>query len=462
MKCRRLKQGARALDLWHRLWCAECRSACFVDEVITRGVARMRSEPIPPDRLGRTLSALGLRSPDAAPRSPISLRTRASLAPRRIALSLGLAVLAVWATLAFFGGTGRTALAETAEALRRVSSLHWTGIQVVKGQEQQWEFWYSAGGSREEIGDRVTVDDGEQQRSYQRGSRVVFVDRSYLKRDPERPTPFQPGGLIPALERFRGLPDWDVRVEQRDDKTPEGRRGQRFEIYLTHPGIEQKMVCLIDPGTKLPLSWASYTKRPGRWELDQRVDRIEYNVATPADLFQLRLPAGVRTIDVDQSKRARAHLAAQRTPKRREVILRAIDMTAKGDVMVSIGCLEAPDAQKPAAPVRIAWPEPQVELVDDHGMVYAFTSNNYIEPTYTMFWLVPLKPRKPGDPWPQRFTISVNFDAGRDVVTFRDIAAPPPAFEDVIEVPPYNGIWMDAREAEKIRTQTRKRDRARR
>lgn len=75
----------------------------------------------------------------------------------------------------------------------------------------------------------------------------------------------------------------------------------------------------------------------------------------------------------------------------------------------------------------------------------------YIASTYEMHWLVPLKP---GGPPPQWFTIAAELADGKTVV-FRQIPAPPPAFESVREMPPYCDTPMTGQEVEQIRARAR-------
>jgi hypothetical protein len=419
-----------------------------------RLLCRAGYEPVKPsEALQRRVAEVAARPRMAAALHPVVPRLR-------LALSGGLAVLGLFVAIAFWSRTETAALTETLAAFEKIPSLHWTGVQVIRGKPQRWEFWYALGRSREVIGDTTTIDDGQQRRKHRAGAQVVFVDRSWIAHDPKRAERFQPGGFLRALQEMKHR-GWLVHVQKRMEKTSEEHLVQRFDIDVamdrrTHPSHDQRsrMVLLVDPNTKLPVSWTIQEFRSGNWQPSARVDRIEYNVPILDRTFQSPVPAGMRTIDVDQGKRSHARLAVQRSRDGREIILRGLDLTAEGDVMVSVsnarpGNFVGVD-HTPPTPVEFT------KLMDDRGAIYVDTWNDYVAPAYTMFWLMPLRPRNEGAPWPRRFTLTVELE-NRERVIFRAIPAPPPAFESVLEVPPFHDFLMNANDVEKIRTKARAR-----
>jgi hypothetical protein len=224
----------------------------------------------------------------------------------------------------------------------------------------------------------------------------------------------------------------------------------------THPSHDERtrMVLLVDPDTHLPVGWTLYDFREGGWEPNQRIDQIEYNVSPAESRFHLQVPPGTRTVDVDQSRRSRARLASQTSQNGQEIVLRAIDETWDGDVFMSLSNAVPGDFvgvdHTPPQPVEF------IRLQDDRGTIYVDTWSQHITPAFTMFWLIPRTPRHEGDPWPKRFTITVQPEQG-ELLTFRDVPAPPPAYESVLEVPPYPDTVMDAGEVETTRKEARAR-----
>lgn len=455
MKCGRWTRESGALDRWHRLWCAECRVARKVDALIMTGAAQLRTEPVSPEALAGTLRALDLeRGANARPLS-IAPRSR-RVGARRLLLGAGLAVAALYAVLAFFPRSEMGALAATMAALRQVSSVHSTGVWVSNGQPLRWESWYAPGRYREDLGNKTSIDDSRQRLSYRAGTSVVFVDRSLLAQGQDQPRLFQPDGFLQQIERLRHQPGWFVRVEEGAAQTPEGRR-LRFEIFMTmdsrvHPSHNQKskLTLLVDPHTRLPVRWVNEEWRGGKWELGNRVDRIEYDVPIPNRVFQLDLPPDTRTVNVDWSHRAQAQLTARPTADGGEVVLRAIDQTGEGDVMVSVA--HAKEGDRLHLPTtRVV----QLEATDERGRLYVDAGSNYIAPTFEMKWLVPYIPWKPGEPGPRRLTLTAELTNG-EKVTFRDLPAPPPAYETVGELPPYVDTPLtNPREVEKVRARAR-------
>jgi outer membrane lipoprotein-sorting protein len=370
-----------------------------------------------------------------------------------VAVGTVLAALGVALALAFFSHTETAVFAQTFAAFRKVRSYHWTGVEVLHGRPQRWEMWYSSGRSREQIGDQTIVNDGAHQRSYKAGSGVVIVDRSFPAGNNRMTQLLQPGGFLSRIEAMRRDPGWRIHVEERPGRTREGRPAQRFEISWTAAGqvdrtdVRQgRMTFLVDPGTKLPVGWTVYELREGNWHLRQRIDRFDYNIPIPSQLFDLKLPAGTRVVVVDHGNRERAQLAERTTARGWKIILRAIDRTQAGDVMVSVS--QVPPGHDRSQPD----PVPLKEILDDRGTVYADTHNDYVVGTYTMFWLVSPSPPGPDASWPQRFALTVRVEDGENV-TFRNIAAPPPAFESVLQLLPDR----DPDEVETIRAGARAR-----
>jgi outer membrane lipoprotein-sorting protein len=424
-----------------------------VDAVIQRGVAQLQAEPVSPQGLAQTLGALGLRSIDEDRFGGRRPRGSARVVAGRMAVGTVLAALGVALALTFFSHTETAVFAQTFAALRKVRSYHWTGVQVLHGRPQRWEMWYSSGRSREQIGDQTIVNDGDHQRSYKAGSGVVIVDRSFPAGNNRMTQLLQPGGFLSRIEAMRHDPGCPIRVEERTSRTPDGRAVQRFEIATAAAGNGQRtdppqgrMTFLVDPDTKLPVGWTVYELREGRWRLSLRIDRFEYNTPIPGQLFDLKLPAGTPAVVVDHSTREQAQLAAQTTPRGWKIILRAIDRTREGDVMVSVS--QVPPGHDRSQPD----PVPLKEILDDRGTVYADTHNDYMAGTYTMFWLVSPSPPGSNGSWPQRFTLTVQVEDGENV-TFRNIAAPPPAFESVLQLLPDR----DPDEVETIRAGARAR-----
>jgi hypothetical protein len=397
---------------------------------VARGIAALRAEPVPDRAMQQTLALLNIGSVTSEARSAVT-------GGKRSAMSVALAVvvmLLLWAGLTSSRTPEMRALAKTMTALERVRSIHWTGVSRVKESMARGETWFSEGRSRSEQGDRITVDDGETRRTYTKGTDFVLVDRSSLRNRRETPTPFQPDGLLSSLERFRRAIDSKLRVEELRATGEDGRPLQRFEIYISHRGSEEKLVWLIDRETRLPVKTEQYDKMQGDWQLRNRVDRIEYNLPIPEERFRLSLPPDVRAIDVDRSKRARARLAVRRLPGGGQVILHATDMTQRGDVLLSLSAVGADGY--PMDTIGIALEK----LTDERATSYVRTSPNIFEHAYRVFWMVPLKPPAPGDPHPRRLTFSVLLGTGERAV-FRDLAAPPP-FETLKEVPPFCD-WHD-------------------
>jgi hypothetical protein len=285
---------------------------------------------------------------------------------------------------------------------------------------------------------------------------VMFVDRSLLARRPNMGNLFEPDGFLRRIEEMRREPGWFMRVEEGMTQTPEGRR-LRFEIFMTmdqrvHLTHNQRgrLTLLVDSSTRLPVRWVNEEWRDGKWELNNRVDRIEYDVPIPDQAFQLELPSGTRTVNVDWSHRARARLAAQTASDGGEVVLRALDQTAEGDVMVSVAHAKEGDRLQPPTP-RVVF----LHATDESGRLYVDAESTYVAPTFEMKWLVPLVPRQPGQPGPRRLTITAEL-TNTEKVTFRDLPAPPPAYESLGELPPYVDTPMtDPREVEKTRTRAR-------
>jgi hypothetical protein len=455
MTCGRWTREPGALDRWHRLWCGECRAAQRVDALIMTGVTKLRAEPVAPEALAATLRALDLES-GAATRTLPNDRLNGHVGARRLLLGAGLAALALFAALTFFPRAEMGALAATMAALRQVSTYHWTGVWVSHGQPLRWESWYAEGQYREDLGDKTTVDDGQQRRSHRAGTRVQFVDRSALARRPNAASLYEPDGFLKRIQQMQREPGWFVRVEEGEEQTPEGRR-LRFQIFMSmdrrvHPTHDQKsrVTLLVDPGTRLPVRWVNEEWRDAKWQLSNRVDRIEYDVAVPDRVFQLQMPPGTRTVNVDWSHRTRARLAAQTAADGREVVLRAIDQTAEGDVLVSVAHAKEGDRLQPPTPQVV-----DMQATDERGRVYVDASSGHIAPTFEVWWLVPLVPRKPGEPGPRRLTITAELNP-RVMVTFRDLPAPPPAYETVGELPPYiDSPCTNPLEVEKIRARGR-------
>jgi hypothetical protein len=450
MKCERLLHLPGGMDRWHRLWCRECRAAQAADGVIARGVAQLQAEPVSPEAFAETLSALGLGGVGGGP-SLSGDRPDRRAATRRLPLGAGLAAAALFAAATFFPRSEMGALAATMAALRQVSSYHWTGVWVSNGQPLRHEAWYQGGRYREEMGDKTTVDDGQQRRSHRAGTRVLFVDRSALARRPNAASLYEPDGFLKRIQEMQQQPGWFVRVEEGDTQTPEGRRLQ-FQIFMTmdsrvHPTHNQRsrVTLLVDPGTRLPVRWVNDEWRDGKWQVSSRVDRIDYDVAVPDQVFQLKTPPGTRTVSVDWSHRARARLVARTASDGSEVVLRAIDQTAQADVMVSV----AHEKEGTRLPIF------QMQATDERGRVYIDGWFNYQASTYEMKWLVPLVPRRPGEQAPRRLTLTAEL-TNLEKVTFRDLPAPPPAYETVGELPPYVDTPLtNSAEVEKVRTRAR-------
>jgi hypothetical protein len=348
------------------------------------------------------------------------------------------------------------ALAGTIAALEEVPSYHCSGVWVLWGQPRRWEIWYATGKHREDLGPKTTVDDGRRQRSHKAGTAVVFVDRSHLAEGSENGSIFQPGRFLRRIEEMSRRPGWFVRIEKGKERTAQGLDLERFEISMTmdqrvHPTHNErgKITLVVDPSTRLPTRWVLYDWQEGRWQLRQRVDQVEYNLAIPERVFDLKLPAGTRTVDVDWSKRTHALLAAEKASDGREVVLRAIDLTAEGDVMVSVANQKEGQGLQPPT-LSVVW----LQAKDDLGRVYVDAGYNYIAPTFAMAWLVPLVPQQAQDPLPRRLTVSAELANG-ETVDFRGLPAPPPAYETVREMPPYYDTPMTAQEVEKIRAKAR-------
>ncbi|MBM3477221.1 MAG: hypothetical protein FJX75_28475 [Armatimonadetes bacterium] len=87
MDCLRLTDRTKLLDRWHRLWCADCRSAGPVDAAIAAGIAQMRCQAVPAEGLARTLAALDLPAPSPQPRRRV--------VARRLVLAAGVCALLV-------------------------------------------------------------------------------------------------------------------------------------------------------------------------------------------------------------------------------------------------------------------------------------------------------------------------------------------------------------------------------
>jgi outer membrane lipoprotein-sorting protein len=467
MSCRKLHGYTGFAQKTHRLWCPECRAARSIDPVIARGVAQLRAEPDSTPGLTSTLEALGLSvAGEAGPGARHGWRTPrpAPAGARRIVAVMGLVALAVALALAFFGRTETTVFAQTMAALRKVRSYHWTGVMEDGGWQQPWEVWYSPGHYREQIGDQTTVDDGIHKRRYKAGSRVVIVDRSNLTGDGPWAQLLQPGDFLSRMGAMKRDNGWRMTINRQTTRTRGGERLDAYELTAISPGKlhgvdfqKSRMVFRVDSGTKLPVSWVVTEWQSGREQLRVRVDRIDYNTAFPASLFDLKAPAGTRELEIDRRPRDQVQLATQTTPRGWKIILHALDLTREGDVLVTVsqvlpapgGGGSGPQAERPQPD-----PVPLKELRDDRGTVYADTHNDQIAGTYTVFWLVSPVPPGANGPWPQRCTVAVQVEDGENV-TFRDIPVQPPALESVLQLFPVG----DPDQVEKIRAAARARRR---
>ncbi|MBP6963724.1 MAG: hypothetical protein KBC96_04885 [Armatimonadetes bacterium] len=307
MKCANLKAYLdNQLNFYERLLmaahvksCASCRQNMAEWSGLSRDIERLEGEPVPPALRERVMAdamtaAASAQARDASEsRSP---RAQGVFVMKRALLVAAFAVVLV--AVGFWllpGENGDFALADMAQAMTKVQSVHFTGFSIDgSGRRQPVEGWVK-GASKIRIrvnGIRDVADDGK---------RLVAIERDYLPKVTIRSTGSLQGlarGMT-YLDLFSGPGALRSAVVANGaeiiGEKKETAAGREVLVTELQGDAGARMCVFTDLSTNLLVRSETYDPAG---TLIECIERVEYDVPVNDSLFVLAIPDDLPVLDM--------------------------------------------------------------------------------------------------------------------------------------------------------------------
>lgn len=306
MKCENLKAYLdNQLNFFERLavaahvrLCPACRRNMAEWPGLSRNIERLEGEPVPPALRDRVMADAMTAAAATHARASQSERPRAQgvFAMKRALLISAFAVVLV--AVGFWllpGENGDTALADMAQAMTKVQSVHFTGFSVDDGgQRQPVEGWVK-GASKIRItvnGIRDIADDGE---------RLVAIERDYLPK-----VTIRNSGRLQGLARGMTYLDLfsgpgalrSAVVANGAEITGEKKEvvaGRQVLVTELQGDAGARMRVFTDVSTNLLVRSETYDPAG---KLIECIERVEYDVPVHDSVFVLAIPNDLPVLDM--------------------------------------------------------------------------------------------------------------------------------------------------------------------